>query len=40
MNVTTPRLSHPMAFVYLIIPMGLSALIAQMWMDLFKERKP
>jgi hypothetical protein len=29
-----------MPFVYLIIPLGLSGLIAQMWMDLFKERKP
>ena len=40
MDVTTPALEYPMAFVYLIIPLGLSALIAQMWMDLFKERNP
>jgi TRAP-type C4-dicarboxylate transport system permease small subunit len=40
MDVTTPALEYPMPFVYLIIPLGLSALIAQMWMDLFKERKP
>lgn len=39
MDVTTPALDYPMAFVYLVIPLGLSALIAQMWMDLFKERK-
>jgi len=40
MDVTTPALEYPMAFIYLVIPLGLSALIAQMWMDLFKERKP
>lgn len=39
MEITTPALDFPMAFVYLVIPLGLSALIAQMWMDLFKERK-
>jgi hypothetical protein len=30
----------PMAYVYLVIPLGLAALIAQMWLDLFKERRP
>jgi TRAP-type C4-dicarboxylate transport system permease small subunit len=39
MDITTPALDYPMAFVYLVIPLGMSALIAQMWMDLFKERK-
>lgn len=39
MDVTSPALEYPMAFVYLVIPLGLSALIAQMWIDLFKERK-
>lgn len=38
-EITTPALDFPMAFVYLIIPLGLSALIAQMWIDLYKERK-
>ena len=38
-DITTPALEYPMAFVYLVIPLGMSALIAQMWMDLFKERK-
>jgi len=38
-EITTPALDFPMAFVYLIIPLGLSALIAQMWLDLYKERK-
>jgi TRAP-type C4-dicarboxylate transport system permease small subunit len=38
MEVTTPALEYPMALVYLIIPLGLSALITQMWLDLFKER--
>jgi TRAP-type C4-dicarboxylate transport system permease small subunit len=40
MDITTPALEYPMPLVYLVIPLGLSALIAQMWMDLFKERKP
>lgn len=40
MDITTPALEYPMAFVYLVIPLGLSALIAQMWMDLFKGRNP
>lgn len=40
MEVTTPALEYPMAFVYLIIPLGLSALITQMWLDLYKERRP
>jgi TRAP-type C4-dicarboxylate transport system permease small subunit len=40
MDVTTPALELPMAYVYLVIPLGLSALIAQMWLDLYKERRP
>jgi TRAP-type C4-dicarboxylate transport system permease small subunit len=40
MDVTTPALEYPMAFVYLVIPLGMSALIAQMWLDLYKERGP
>jgi TRAP-type C4-dicarboxylate transport system permease small subunit len=40
MDVTTPALDLPMAFVYLVIPLGLSALIAQMWLDLYKDRRP
>jgi TRAP-type C4-dicarboxylate transport system permease small subunit len=40
MEVTTPALEYPMAFVYLIIPLGISALIIQMWLDLYKERSP
>ena len=40
MEVTTPALELPMAFVYLVIPLGLAALIAQMWLDLYKERRP
>jgi TRAP-type C4-dicarboxylate transport system permease small subunit len=40
MDITTPALEYPMVFVYLVIPVGMSALIVQMWMDLFKERKP
>jgi TRAP-type C4-dicarboxylate transport system permease small subunit len=39
MDVTTPALEYPMAFVYLVIPVGISALIAQMWLDLYKERR-
>lgn len=38
-EITTPALDFPMAYVYLIIPIGLSMLIAQMWIDLYKERK-
>jgi TRAP-type C4-dicarboxylate transport system permease small subunit len=38
-EITTPALDFPMAFVYLIIPLGLSMLITQMWLDLYKERK-
>ncbi|MHB9099034.1 MAG: TRAP transporter small permease [Syntrophales bacterium] len=37
MEVTTPALELPMAYIYLIIPLGLSALIAQIWLDLYKE---
>jgi TRAP-type C4-dicarboxylate transport system permease small subunit len=40
MEVTTPALDMPMAYIYLIIPLGLSALIAQMWLDLYKDRRP
>ncbi|MBA4423249.1 MAG: hypothetical protein C0390_09150 [Syntrophus sp. (in: bacteria)] len=36
-DITTPALEYPMAFVYLVIPLGLSALITQMWLDLYKE---
>ncbi len=37
MDITTPALEYPMALVYLVIPLGMSALIAQMWLDLYKE---
>lgn len=37
MEITTPALEYPMALVYLVIPLGMSALIAQMWLDLYKE---
>ena len=40
MDITTPALEYPMTLVYLVIPLGMSALIAQMWLDLFKERRP
>jgi len=40
MEVTTPALEIPMAYIYLVIPLGLSALIAQMWLDLYKEGRP
>jgi TRAP-type transport system small permease protein len=40
MEVTTPALEWPMAYVYLVIPLGLAALIAQMWLDLYKEGRP
>ena len=40
MEVTTPALDMPMAYIYLVIPLGLSALIAQMWLDLYEERRP
>jgi TRAP-type C4-dicarboxylate transport system permease small subunit len=40
MDITTPALEYPMALVYLIVPLGLSALIAQMWIDLYKEGRP
>jgi TRAP-type C4-dicarboxylate transport system permease small subunit len=36
-DITTPALEYPMALVYLVIPLGMSALIAQMWLDLYKE---
>lgn len=39
MEVTTPALELPMAYIYLAIPLGLSALIAQIWFDLYKERR-
>ena len=35
-QITTPALDFPMAFVYLVIPLGMAALIAQMWIDLYK----
>lgn len=40
MEVTTPAMELPMAYIYLVIPLGLSALIAQIWLDLYKERRP
>ena len=40
MDVTTPAMELPMAYVYLVIPLGLAALIAQMWLDLYKDRRP
>jgi TRAP-type C4-dicarboxylate transport system permease small subunit len=40
MEVDTPALELPMAYIYLVIPLGLSALIAQIWLDLYKERSP
>ncbi len=40
MDVTTPALELPMAYIYLVIPLGLAALIAQMWLDLYKNRRP
>ena len=40
MEVNTPALEMPMAYIYLVIPLGLSALIAQIWFDLYKERRP
>ncbi|MCL5808607.1 MAG: TRAP transporter small permease [Deltaproteobacteria bacterium] len=40
MEVTTPALEFPMAYVYLVIPFGLAALIVQMWLDLYKDRRP
>lgn len=38
MELTTPVLELSMAFVYLTIPLGLSALIAQMWIHLLQKR--
>ena len=40
MEITTPALDYPMALVYLVIPLGMSALIAQMWLDLYTEGSP
>lgn len=37
MEIATPALEYPMIFVYMVIPVGLSALIIQMWFDLFKD---
>lgn len=37
MEVTTPALEIPMAYIYLVIPLGLAALIAQVWLDLLNE---
>lgn len=36
-EVNTPALDFPMAFVYLIVPIGLSALGVQMWIKLLKK---
>ena len=38
-ELNTPALEIPMGLVYLIIPLGLSALIAQMWINLLQEKK-
>ncbi len=40
MDITTPALEYPMALVYLVIPVGLAGLIAQMWIGLRKPRRP
>jgi TRAP-type C4-dicarboxylate transport system permease small subunit len=37
MEVTTPALEWPMAYVYLVIPLGFLALIAQMWLALYRN---
>ncbi len=38
-ELNTPALEFPMGLVYLIIPLGLSALIAQMWIHLREKRE-
>jgi len=38
-ELNTPALEIPMGLVYLIIPLGLSALIAQMWINLLREKR-
>lgn len=38
-ELNTPALEIPMGLVYLIIPLGLSALLAQMWINLLQEKK-
>jgi TRAP-type C4-dicarboxylate transport system permease small subunit len=38
-ELNTPALEIPMGLVYLIIPLGLSALIAQMWINLLQASK-
>ncbi len=37
-ELNTPALEIPMGLVYLIIPLGLSALIAQMWIHLLRDK--
>jgi TRAP-type C4-dicarboxylate transport system permease small subunit len=38
-ELNTPALEIPMGMVYLIIPLGLSALTAQMWIHLLREKR-
>jgi TRAP-type C4-dicarboxylate transport system permease small subunit len=38
-ELNTPALEFPMGLVYLIIPLGFSALITQMWINLLQEKK-
>ncbi len=38
-ELNTPALEIPMGLVYLIVPLGLSALIAQMWIHLLREKR-
>jgi TRAP-type C4-dicarboxylate transport system permease small subunit len=38
-EINTPALDIPMGLVYMIIPLGFSALIAQMWIHLLQEKK-
>lgn len=38
-EITTPALEVPMAIIYLVIPLGFSAFIIQMWILLLKKGK-
>jgi len=38
-EITTPALEVSMAMIYLVIPLGFSAFIIQMWILLLKKRK-
>ena len=38
-EITTPALEISMALIYLVIPLGFSAFIMQMWLLLLKKRK-